>query len=106
MAAQVEGEGGPVHRGGGGGDVRRDDRQRDRSAGGGVDLHRARRDEVDRPQSAYDLEAGEHADILAGPGPESQKGPDRDVIGALLCLWAGAGSNRRPITFQAIARTN
>ena len=73
---------------------------------GRVDLHRARRDEVDRTQPADDLEAGEHAHILPGPARESQKGPDRDVIGALLCLWAGAGSNRRPITFQAIARTN
>jgi hypothetical protein len=61
-------------------------------------------------QPADDLEAGEHCTILPVAGAPSvvdqQKGPDRDVIGALLCLWAGAGSNRRPITFQAIARTN
>jgi hypothetical protein len=75
-----------------------------------LDEDRAGRDEVDRTQAADDLEAGEHRTILPVAGsaraPEQQKGPDRDVIGALLCLWAGAGSNRRPITFQAIARTN
>ena len=75
MAAQVEGEGGPVHRGGRRGDVGRDGRQRDGAAGGGVDLHGARRDEVDRTQPAYDLEAGEHADILPGPARSRRRAP-------------------------------
>ena len=68
-----------------------------------ADLHRTGCEQVARAAGGARSRGG---GARGHHGGESQKGPGRDVTGALLCLWAGAGSNRRPITFQAIARTN
>ncbi len=42
----------------------------------------------------------------AQPGADSKKVPDVLASGTFSFWWLGPGSNRRPIAFQAIARTN
>ena len=71
-----------------------------RSAGGlrllGVDAH-----EVDGPAFAVGLwpRSGLLGDPVGTDG--DRRGPELNT-----CVWAGAGSNRRPLAFQASARTD
>jgi hypothetical protein len=50
--------------------------------------------------------------LRAGPNRDQTERPRQGAAGASVqvrdpaCSWAGAGSNRRPSTFQADARTN
>ena len=72
--------------------------------GGGEPVRRHTRSRISSPGESLANACWPRGGSSRAAGHVNDEGPDPE-IGALV-LWLGPGSNRRPIAFQAIARTN